>query len=72
MMQRKKRKKKPSAPTTTESSPPPPTSQEGLPNPESVIGSKPFVSPKGRKYLIIKTTEADPADEDSEDKKEEK
>jgi hypothetical protein len=33
--------------------------QEGLPNPASVIGEQTLVSPKGRKYTILKTTEVD-------------
>jgi hypothetical protein len=37
--------------------PPPPPQQEGLPNPDSVVEVKEFVSPKGRKYTILKTTE---------------
>jgi hypothetical protein len=36
---------------------------EGLPRPESVIERKTFISPKGRKYLILKTTERDATDE---------
>ena len=32
---------------------------EGLPNPASVVGEQTFVSPTGRKYTILKTTEVD-------------
>lgn len=62
-VQRKKRKLNlpPVATTPTVPFPSDPP-QEGLPHPESVIGGKTFVSPKGRKYVILKTTEVDPAD----------
>jgi hypothetical protein len=62
-MQRKKRKRKLPSTTKTEAElPPTDPLQEGLPAPESVIGKKAFVSPKGRKYVILKTTEVDPSD----------
>ena len=35
---------------------------EGLPNPDSVTEVKDFVSPKGMKYKILKTTETDATD----------
>ena len=35
---------------------------EGMPNPESVIEVKAFVSPTGKKYKILKTTETDATD----------
>ena len=35
---------------------------EGLPNPASVVGKQTFVSPTGRKYTILKTTEVDASD----------
>lgn len=34
----------------------------GLPDKETVIGERPFVSPTGKRYRIIKTTERDPYD----------
>jgi hypothetical protein len=34
----------------------------GLPDEASVIAEKPFVSPKGRAYRIIRTTETDAYD----------
>ena len=34
----------------------------GLPDKETVIGERTFVSPKGKRYRIIKTTERDPYD----------
>lgn len=36
--------------------------QEGLPHPDSVVGTEEFVSPKGRKYTILKTNEVDATD----------
>ena len=41
---------------------PPPNQMEGLPNPDSIVDVKAFVSPKGRKYTILKTTEVDATD----------
>lgn len=35
---------------------------EGLPNPASVVGEQTFISPTGRKYTILKTTEVDASD----------
>ena len=35
---------------------------EGLPDPRTVIEEKKFVSPKGRTYKILKTTQSDPKD----------
>lgn len=40
----------------------PPERQEGLPNPDSIVEVKEFVSPKGRTYTILRTTEADATD----------
>ena len=34
----------------------------GLPNPESVIAEKTFISPKGKRYRVLTTTETDPYD----------
>jgi hypothetical protein len=34
----------------------------GLPNKETIIAERPFTSPKGKRYRIIKTTEKDPYD----------
>ena len=47
----------------TNKQPPPPEKQkEGEPNPESVVSTQEFVSPKGRKYTILRTTETDETD----------
>lgn len=35
---------------------------KGLPAPESVVGELEFISPKGNRYRIIKTTEMDAYD----------
>lgn len=40
--------------------PPPP--RPGLPKEDSVVEEKPFVSPKGRRYRILRTDETDPYD----------
>ncbi len=34
----------------------------GLPDPKSVVSERIFVSPKGRRYRILRTTEKDPYD----------
>ena len=34
----------------------------GLPDPESVISERVFISPKGRRYRILRTTDKDPYD----------
>jgi hypothetical protein len=34
----------------------------GLPDPASVVSERDFVSPKGARYRIIRTTETDPYD----------
>lgn len=39
-----------------------PPKKEGLPSPASVVQVVEFVSPKGRKYQIIETTETDATD----------
>ena len=39
---------------------PPP--RPGLPKEDSVVEEKPFVSPKGRRYRILRTDETDPYD----------
>ncbi len=36
----------------------------GLPDPETVVSERLFVSPKGRRFRIITTTEKDPYDPD--------
>jgi hypothetical protein len=41
---------------------PEPTPRSGLPAPESIVSETEFTSPKGAKYLIIKTRETDPYD----------
>jgi hypothetical protein len=40
----------------------------GLPNPESVVSEQVFISPKGRRYRILRTTEKDPYDPPDEPK----
>ena len=37
--------------------------QEGLPNSESIVEEHIFVSPRGQKYRILKTTERDATDQ---------
>ena len=34
----------------------------GLPDPKSVVSERTFISPKGRRYRILRTTEKDPYD----------
>jgi hypothetical protein len=34
----------------------------GLPDPESVVSERIFISPKGRRYRILRTTDKDPYD----------
>jgi hypothetical protein len=34
----------------------------GLPDPETVVSERIFISPKGRRYRILRTTERDPYD----------
>lgn len=34
----------------------------GLPDPATVVGERVLVSPKGRRYRILETTERDPGD----------
>ena len=41
----------------------------GLPDPKTVVAERTFVSPKGRRFRIITTTEKDPYDPDDNDKK---
>jgi hypothetical protein len=41
----------------------------GLPDPKTVVSERTFVSPKGRRFRIIRTTEKDPYDPDDPDKK---
>jgi hypothetical protein len=42
----------------------------GLPDPESIVSERIFISPKGRRYRILRTTEKDPYDPpDDQDKK---
>ena len=37
--------------------------RRGLPAKKSVVGTKPFVSPRGNRYTIIETTEVDEYEE---------
>lgn len=48
--------------TKKKQAPPPEQQKEGEPNPESVVSSQEFVSPKGRKYTILRTNETDETD----------
>jgi hypothetical protein len=41
---------------------PPAKSRPGLPNPDSVVSEDTLTSPKGNRYRIITTTQADPYD----------
>jgi hypothetical protein len=38
----------------------------GLPDPKTVVSERLFVSPKGRRFRIITTTEKDPYDPDDD------
>lgn len=40
----------------------------GLPDPKTVVSERLFVSPKGRRFRIIATTEKDPYDPDDNGK----
>jgi hypothetical protein len=40
----------------------PPKPRPGLPDPGSVLSEATFVSPKGKRYRVLKTTEEDPYD----------
>ena len=40
----------------------------GLPDPKTVVSERLFVSPKGRRFRIITTTEKDPYDPDDNGK----
>lgn len=42
---------------------------EGEPHPDHVVEVRKFVSPKGRKYIIRKTTEVDATDKAAKPKK---
>jgi len=46
-----------------------PARRRGLPDDASVVSSKSFTSPRGKKYRIIKTTERDPYDTPEVDEK---
>jgi len=48
--------------------PPSPASRNpGLPDPKTVISERTFVSPKGTRFRILRTTEKDPYDPDDGD-----
>ena len=49
-----------------EDKPPNPSPEKGKPDPESVKEEIKFTSPKGRKYVIRRTTEKDAYDEDQD------
>lgn len=36
--------------------------EEGMPNPDTVVETREFVSPKGRKYTFLKTAQTDATD----------
>jgi hypothetical protein len=38
------------------------TPNPALPDPESVVSEREFISPKGRRYRILRTTDKDPYD----------
>jgi hypothetical protein len=40
----------------------------GRPDPKTVVSERTLVSPKGRRYRVITTTEKDPYDRDDDDK----
>jgi hypothetical protein len=42
--------------------PPGKSPNPGLPDPESVVSERVFISPKGRRYRILRTSEQDPYD----------
>lgn len=63
-MQRKQRKRELPANATSEADPVQMESQaEGLPSQASITGQQTLVSPQGRKYTILKTTEVDASDQ---------
>jgi hypothetical protein len=39
----------------------------GLPDPKTVVSERTFISPKGRRFRILRTTEKDPYDPDDND-----
>ena len=41
----------------------------GLPDPKTIVSERTFISPKGRRYRIITTTEKDPYDPDEKENK---
>ncbi len=47
-----------------------PARRRGLPDEASIVSSKTFTSPRGKKYRIIKTRESDPYDPPVADKEE--
>lgn len=48
--------------TVGETPPPGAASNPGLPDPKSVASERVMISPKGRRYRILKTTDKDPYD----------
>jgi hypothetical protein len=44
----------------------------GLPDPKTVVSERTFVSPKGRRYRIITTTDKDPYDSNGGDNSDDK
>jgi hypothetical protein len=55
-------KRKGSHEISGEKPPPGEAPNPGLPDPESIVSERILVSPKGRRYRILRTTEKDPYD----------
>jgi hypothetical protein len=48
--------------TSGDAPPPGAAPNPGLPDPKSVVSERVFISPKGRRYRILRTTDKDPYD----------
>jgi hypothetical protein len=48
--------------TSGETPPPGAAPNPGLPDPKSVVSERVFISPKGRRFRILRTTDKDPYD----------
>ncbi|HLQ91876.1 MAG TPA: hypothetical protein VK148_17780 [Xanthobacteraceae bacterium] len=66
-MAKRKGPRKPAGPSSETARPRNP----GLPDPKTIVSERAFVSPKGRRFRIITTTEKDPYDpaDDENDQK---
>ena len=62
MAKRKDPRKTPGETTLGEATPPGATPNPGLPDPKSVVSERIIISPKGRRYRILRTTDKDPYD----------